>query len=146
MYEKIKNSTIAKSIIDTKNLGLYIILLFGLSVTWSTIKQIQKNYELQKQITTLQASVALQDQINKNETLQINYYKTNDFLSLAARKYFNKALPGEKLILVPSSVSSKYIHQTAIISNNDSSNKHVNKIVKNWQDWINFFLHKDADS
>ena len=146
MYEKIKNSAAVKSILETKNIGLYVILLFALSATWSTAKQIQKNYELQKQITSLQASVALQDQMNKNEALQINYYKTNDYLSLAARKYFNKALPGEKLILIPASVSNKYIHQSAIIKKNDSTKSHTNRIVRNWQNWVIFFFHKNPNT
>ena len=85
MYEKIKNSSLTKSLFNTKNLGLYVVLLIGLSVTWSTIKTIQKNYSLQRQIVTLQQSVAVQTQMNKNETLLINYYSSDSYLSLEAR-------------------------------------------------------------
>ena len=135
MYEKIKNSSLTKSLFNTKNLGLYVVLLIGLSVTWSTIKTI-----------TLQQSVAVQTQMNKNETLLINYYSSDSYLSLEARKYFNKALPGEKLILVPTAVSNKYIHQTAVINSDISNNKSKSKVLQNWQDWVNFFFHKTPTS
>jgi len=144
MYEKIKNSTLSKSLLNSKNLGLYVILLIGLSVTWSTVKTIQKNYSLQRQIIALQQSVALQTQINQNETLLINYYGSDSYLSLEARKYFNKSLPGEKLILVPQSVANKYIHQTAITNSNSSTSKARLRIIQNWEDWINFFFHKSS--
>ena len=134
MYEKIKNSSLTKSLFNTKNLGLYVVLLIGLSVTWSTIKTIQKNYSLQRQIVTLQ------------QTLLINYYSSESYLSLEARKYFNKALPGEKLILVPTAVSNKYIHQTAVINSDISNNKSKSKVIQNWQDWVNFFFHKTPTS
>jgi len=146
MYKKIKNSSLTKSLFNTKNLGLYVVLLIGLSVTWSTIKTIQKNYSLQRQIVTLQQSVAVQAQMNKNETLLINYYSSDSYLSLEARKYFNKALPGEKLILVPTAVSNKYIHQTAVINSDISKNKSKSKALQNWQDWVNFFFHKTPTS
>ena len=144
MYEKIKNSSFSKSLFFSRNLGLYAVFLIGLSVTWSTVKIIQKNYILQRQITTLQQSVAVQTQMNQNETLLIKYYSSDSYLSLEARKYFNKALPGEKLILVPTAISNKYIHQTAVINSDISKNTPKAKVLQNWQDWVNFFFHKTS--
>ena len=146
MFQKIKNNTYIKTAFDTKNLGLYAVFIIALSVTWSSIKIIQKNYELEKQIGQLQQEVTIQDQTNKNQKLKNEYYKTDAYLDLAARKYFGKALPGEKLILVPADTSQKYIHQEAEPVAVVKPPRTAPKFVQNWQDWINFFLHRESDS
>ena len=67
MIDKIKNNTILKTVFDTKNLGLYAVFIIAISVTWSSVKIIQKNYELEKQINQLQQEVGIQEQTNKNQ-------------------------------------------------------------------------------
>jgi len=142
MFSKIKNSQTLKMIADTKNLGLYLLVVIALSVTWSSIKVIQKNYGLEKQITALQQEDKTLDQQNKNQNLENEYYQSNAYLDLAARKYFDKAAPGEKLILVPSTVSQQYIHAENDNSVNQVASKPNPKIIQNWQNWINFFSHR----
>jgi cell division protein FtsB len=143
MFQKIKNNPTLKMILDTRNLGLYILAIITLSVTWSSIKVIQKNYEIEKQITVLQQQVDVLDQQTKNQKLINEYYKTDAFLDLAARKYFGKALPGEQFISVPQEVAVKYTHPEAAAASTDANSKTKSKIIQNWQDWINFFLHRD---
>jgi len=146
MFQKIKNSTTLKSIFDTRNLGLYAVFIIALSVTWSSIKIIQKNYELEKQISQLEQEVTIQDQTNKNQNLKNEYFKTDAYLDLAARKYFGKSLPGEKLIQVSSDVSQKYTHPEAEPPAEIVAVRTAPKFIQNWQDWINFFLHKQSNS
>jgi cell division protein FtsB len=142
MFGKIKNNQILKSVIEPKNLGLYVLVIVALSVTWSTIKIIEKNYELEKQITVLQQQVDVLGQQTKNQELKNAYYKTDAYLDLAVRKYFGKAIPDEKLILVPSEVAAKYIHPETSATNSQKSSKSKPKFIQNWQDWIDFFLHR----
>jgi cell division protein FtsB len=139
MFSKIKNNKTIKMLFDTRNLGLYILVIITLSVTWSSIKVIQKNYALEKQISTLEQQVDVTEQENKNLQLKNEYYKTDTYLDLAARKYFGKATAGESYVLVPKEVSAKYTHPE--IAKEESITVKP-KIVQNWQDWINFFLHK----
>lgn len=146
MLEKIKNSYAIRTIFDTKNLGLYVIFIIALSVTWSSIKIIQKNYELSKQINQLEQEVAIQDQTNKNQKLKNEYYKTDAYLDIAARKYYGKSAPGEKLILIPNDVAEKYIHKEAVTPAIPTVQiRTAPKFVQNWQDWINFFLRRQHD-
>lgn len=146
MFQKIKNNTILKSVFETRNLGLYAVFIIALSVTWSSIKIIQKNYELEKQINQLQQEVTIQDQTNKNQSLKNEYFKTDAYLDIAARKYFGKSLPGEKLIQVSPDVSQKYTHPEAEPVSTQTAVRTAPKFVQNWQDWINFFLHKESAS
>jgi cell division protein FtsB len=123
---------------------LYALVLVALSVTWSSIKVIQKNYGLEKQITVLQQEVDLLNQQTKNQQLINEYYNSNAFLDLAARKYFGKADPGEKLILVPSAVSQQYIHPLPSNTATSGQSKSKPQFIVNWQAWINFFLHRQT--
>ena len=143
MFEKIKNNNFLKTVFDTKNLGLYAVFIIALSVTWSSIKIIQKNYELEKQINQLQQEVTIQDQTNKNQELKNDYFKTDAYLDLAARKYFGKSVPGEKLILVPTDTTQKYVHQEAGAKEATVIVRTAPKFVQNWQDWIDFFLRRE---
>jgi hypothetical protein len=142
MLQKIKNNPTLKMLINTRNIGLYLLVIITLSVSWSTIKAIQKNYDIEKQITTLTQEVDILDQETKNQALKNDYYRTDAFLDLAVRKYFSKALPGEQFISVPNQVADKYTHPEATASTDSKSSKPKPQIIQNWQDWINFFLHR----
>lgn len=131
-------------IFNARNLGLYLLLVITLSVTWSSIKTIQKNYEIEKQISTLTQEVAVLEQEVINQDLKNEYYQTDAYLELAARKYFGKALPGEQFISVPTEIADKYTHPEAVTtSETQEANKPKSQILQNWQAWINFFLNID---
>ena len=146
MIEKIKNNHYLKIIFDSHSLGLYILAIIALSVTWSSIKIIDKNYQLEKQISVLQQEVEVLDQQIKNQRLKNEYYRTNAYLELAARKYFGKSLPGEKLILVPTDVAEKYITKPDQTQAQQNSKKELPKFIQNWQDWLDFFLRRNQEN
>lgn len=139
MLQKLKQNTILKSLLDGRNLGLYAVAIVALSVTWSSAKAIEKNYALQKQITHIRQEVAIQEQENKNIALKNEYYKTDAYLELAARKYFGKAAAGETLLLVPRDVAKSYVHPTPAVTN-DQSTSSANRIIQNWQAWMHVFV------
>lgn len=144
MFAKLKNNQIIKSVIDPQNLGMYVLVIIAISITWSSIKVIQKNYELEKQITVLQQQVNVLDQQTKNQKLKNEYYKTDAYLDIAARKYFNKSTPGEQLILVPNEVAYKYIHKEAVRQNDSKAKSNRPKFIQNLQGWVDFFLHRES--
>jgi cell division protein FtsB len=144
MFSKIKNHPTFKMITDVRNLGLYLLVVITLSVAWSSVKSIQKNYEIEKQITTLTQQVEVLEQETQNQALKNDYYKTDAFLELAARKYFGKGLPGEQFISVSTEVADKYTHpEVARAEETAKANaKPTPKIIQNWQDWFDFFLNR----
>lgn len=144
MLKKIKKNKFVNSFLDGRSLMLYAVVIVALSVTWSSLKIIQQNYELQKQIVEIQQKVDIQQQTNKNQSFKNQYFKSDVYLDLAARRYFGKASPGESVIVIPKDVARSYIHPTKASQNADTkTTKSTNpQIVQNWQSWINFFLHK----
>ena len=77
---------------------------------------------------------------NKNVALQNQYYKTNDYLELSARRNFGLGKAGETELLVPKSVALSYAPEvsaaTAAVTAQASGH------TTNLQAWVNFFLHR----
>ena len=136
-----------KQLVDARNLGLYVFGIIVLSISWSGIKVIQTNYGLQKQIATLEQEVAIQQLENANMALRNQYYESDQFLELAARRQFGLGNPGETLLLVPKEVA--LAHSVPIP---EELKKTTKKDVdlgkpgyqKNLEAWIDFFGHKQA--
>lgn len=147
MLEKlksIKNNSLLKQIFDIGNVGLYAFLAVALAVSWSSIGIIQKNYDLQKDITVSEQKVAILQQEVENQKLDNEYYKTDAFLEIAARRLLTRAAPGEKLIIVPKSVAATYISPPEETPQSKETAKKDQ--TANWRAWFDFFLGKPSSS
>ena len=94
-----------QNLTDTRVLGLIAFGVIAILVSWSGIKSIQTNYELQKQISVETQKNEVQKLENENLKLRNEYYKTEEFLELAARRQFGLAAPGETVYVVPREVA-----------------------------------------
>jgi hypothetical protein len=117
------------------NLGMFIIAVVAVSVAWSSTKIIQRNYKLMKQITVLEQKVQLEKIQIENQKLMNDYYKTDTYLEIAARRQFNKALPGEKLMLVSRTLA---LQKVPGIAKDESSQEAKSNNLSNWQQWVRF--------
>lgn len=129
---------------DMRMLGLLAFGVIVLLVTWSGIKAIQTNYELQKQIAELEQKNEVSLLENQNQKLKNQYLETDQFLELAARRQFGLAAPGEKVIIIPKAVALAHTADlpptTTPSDQKTSSNKPAYQ--RNFQAWIDFFLHR----
>lgn len=151
MLEKLKlstNSPYVKMLNDTRALGLVAFGVVAVLVSWSGLKSIQTNYELQKQIAQLEQQNKVKELENTNQKLRNEYYKTDEFLELAARRQFGKAAPGEKVYLVPKSVA---LANTVELPKNKQAEKQQSLVSKpsyqtNFEAWVNFYLNRNDES
>lgn len=152
MFEKIKNlqnHPFTKQLNDLRAWGLIVFGVIVLMVTWSGIKAVQANYNLQRQISRLQQENQVQQLENNNLRLKNQYFNTDQYLELAARQEFGKVAEGEKVLLVPRNVAlahtvdlpslNKQIKQQPTLGNRPT-------YQKNFQAWIDFFLHRPTVS
>jgi cell division protein FtsB len=126
---------------DIRFAGQVIFVVIVLLVSWSGIKSIQANYGLQRQIAALEQENKLQQLRNQNLALQNEYYNSNQYLELAARKNFGLAAPGEKEIVVPEAVALAYtidIPKPKAARAEDQPG-----YERNIQSWFDFFLHRN---
>lgn len=147
MFSKIKTVNyrrLFKSLQDVRVLGLIIFAGLVLLVSWSIVQAIQTNYELQKKISKLQQETAVAELENNNLKLKNQYYQTDSFLELAARRQFGKAAPGETLVLVPKTVA--LAHTATEVSDKKEAPRAIeqlkSKAQQNREAWADFFLHR----
>src|ERR1043166_581161 len=93
------NKARIKQLTDSRNLVFYAFSILTLAITWSGVKTVQNNYELQKKIATIKQQNSVLQLQNENTDLQNKYYQTNEYLDLAARENLGLAAPGETVLL-----------------------------------------------
>jgi cell division protein FtsL len=148
MLNKIKNyyqSIKWHSQWNLRTLGQLFFLVIVLLISWSGVKAIQSNYELQKQVTTLQQQNQVQQLENSNLQLQNNYYNTNQYLELSARQELGLGSPGETELIVPQNIALATLANLA--SSQNSSNKNTTQLPwyeRNVKSWFDFFLHRNT--
>ncbi len=129
---------------DVRAIGLVLFLSVALMVSWSGVKVIQTNYELQKQISQLEQENEIQKLANENLKLQNRYFQTDQYLELQARQDFGLGAPGEKQLIVPREVAEKYITKTGSTETPAAAPDEPRQPAyqRNFQAWIDFFLHR----
>lgn len=153
MLEKIKNyynSPFIKSFSDVRNLGMIAFGVMALLVTWSSIKVVQTNYGLQKQLSALQQQNDVRQLANNNLRLKNQYYATDQYLELSARRHFNKAAPGETLVLVPKEVALRHTidvpkPKTLTDSVLETDKASGGSLQRNFNAWLDFLFHRQSD-
>lgn len=148
MFQKIKKlpyQSFIKALSDVRNLGLIVFVAIALLVTWSGIKVVQTNYDLQKQISTMRQQNDVKKLENSNLELSNQYYDTDQYLELMARRQYNKALPGEKLLIVPESVALAHTVEVAGTATVDEAATIQNEgpwYERNFNAWLDFLFRQ----
>lgn len=135
-----------KILSDVKNVALYIFALIVLAITWSTIKTIQHNYDLQKQISVLKQQNNVFSLQNNNQRLQNRYYETAAYQELAARQNLGLAAPGEDILLVPKKVALKYADASDTVPDQGGTIDKRSRFTKNFEAWRDFILGRPVTS
>lgn len=143
--DKHKNNIIQKfqAITDTRVLGLLAFGVVALLVTWSGIKVVQTNYELEKKISIAKQRNAIEQLENENLKLRNKYYESTQYLELSARRQFGKAAPGEKLYTVPEEVALAKTIEPAPVPTDEPGNEESSKskLKQNFDDWMEFLFN-----
>ena len=126
---------------DIRFAGQVLFVVIVLLISWSGVKAIQMNYNLQKQIATAKQENDVQQLQNNNLSLENEYYNSNQYLELQARQNFGLANPGEQELLVPQSVALAYAPKVNI-QTREASMVSVPALQRHINDWSNFFLHR----
>ena len=130
-----------KLLSDARNLGLIAFGIVALLVTWSGVKVVQTNYELDKKIAVARQKNDIARLENDNLKLKNKYYESSQYLELAARRQFGKAAPGEKLYIIPEQVAlAKTKDRPVEQGQAEPIARTQTKWQKNYQAWKNFLL------
>ena len=78
-----------------------VVVFVVVSLVFGSVQAIQENFQRQIEVDTAAQEVALLEVENETIRFQNQYYQSNEYLELQARKLLNKAAPGEKVIILP---------------------------------------------
>lgn len=95
----------ADTLRDVRVIGLIGFVVIIAMVTLDGVRVLQQNFQLQQQIAQLEQEIAIQELENANLELRNQYYETDQYLELQARRQFGLAAPGETVLLVPEQVA-----------------------------------------
>jgi cell division protein FtsL len=145
LFDKYRRHPWLDQLRDPRVLGLVTFALIMVWMSWSGVNAIHTNYQLQQQIAQKKQENEIQQLKNENLKLQTEYYKTPQYLELAARQDYGLAMPGEKELLVSKDVAMAHVPAGIVdltaTSNGGSSEKRP-FFVRNLQAWYDFFLHR----
>jgi cell division protein FtsB len=149
MLEKIKkyqDHPFFQQFRDIRFMGFVVFGILVLLVSWSGVSVIETNYTLQKQVSELEQQNQVAQLQNNNLKLQNEYYNSNQYLELTARRQFGKGQPGEKLLLVPASVALKYTVDIPEATKEAEATPSLTKPLyqRNLEAWVNFFTHRGS--
>jgi cell division protein FtsB len=140
---------IFKHLTDVRILGLLAFGVIAVLITWSGLKTAKTNYELEKQISRLQQRNDVERLENENLKLKNEYYKSQQYLELAARSKFNKAKPGEKLYLVPEEVELSNTLESPSQARKKKARQETGDkpaYQRNVEAWTDFLFNKSGGS
>jgi cell division protein FtsB len=145
MLEKIKHikkHPFIQQLRDVRVVGLLVFGVIVLLVSWNGVSTIQTNYELQKQIAQYERENELQRLENNNLRLRNQFYETDQYVELQARRLFGKAAPGETLVLVPEAVALRNSTEIAKPEPEQEPAPQPEKPMyqRNLEAWIDFFF------
>jgi cell division protein FtsB len=130
------------SLRDVRNVGVLVFTVILLLITWSGIKAIQTNYGLEKQIARLQQENDVQSLDNANASLQNQYFSSDQYKEVTARENLGLGMAGETELLVSKSTALAHTVHPKGAAKSKSSVPEQTFWQRNFQEWVDFFLHR----
>lgn len=130
---------------DIRAVGLLFFGVIVLLISWSGVKVIESNYRLQRQISGLEQQKEVQQLANTNLKLQNEYFNTEQYQELAARRNFGLAAPGETVWVVPKATALAHTVDLPATEQAEVTATQARQPAyqRNLQAWMNFLFHRE---
>ncbi|MCA9348558.1 septum formation initiator family protein [Candidatus Saccharibacteria bacterium] len=135
--ERLRN--ISRFVTDRSNLTLLFFIVISLAITWATVNQIEYNYRLEQRSRTLEAEIGVLQQQQTNQELRNQFYETDYYLDLAARKQLGLVKPGEKVALINQSDIDAVLNESKQSIDQPQSSVVKQESASNLEQWARFF-------
>lgn len=87
--------------LTTNNMVLVLAAVVALMWGWSSVEAVQSNYLLQKKVDDKKRQQKLVELETQNLEFEQKYYKSNEYLTLEAKRRLGLVEPGEKVLILP---------------------------------------------
>ncbi len=120
-----------------ENVAFVIAIAACLLWTWGSISSMSRNWSLAQELLSKQREKALLELEVETLELENDYYHSTEYQELAARKYQNKMLPGETMVILPDNSESARTKHAGTLGS--TSNTLVNE-MSNFEQWMKFLF------
>lgn len=139
-----KATSALQHLADGRLIGLGLFVVVALLIAYNSVKVIETNWRLQKDVAQTEQQNQLQELANQNMKLQNEYYDSPQYLDIAARSTFGLAAEGETVLIVPESTAMRYIvdlpgDEPAQAADTNGQPAYQ----RNFQAWMDFFLNRE---
>ena len=118
------------------NIFLLGALIFSLMWTWGSVSSMSHNWSLAEELASKQREKALLELEVETLELENDYYLSDEYQELAARKYQGKMLAGETMVYLPdNSELAKNKHKTVATEENLAT-----ETRSNFEQWLSFLF------
>lgn len=119
------------------NIVTIIALALCLIWTWGAIQSMSRNWALSQELVSKQRERALLELEVETLELENEYYHSDEYRELAARKYQGKMLAGESMVyLPPNSEYARSKHQTST----EAADLATTNEMSNFAQWMKFLF------
>lgn len=113
-----------------ENVVLLVAIALCLVWTYQSIVAMSRNWELSETLITERKKLELLSVEVEAAELENDYYKTEEYQELLARKYLDKKLPGENMVVLPeNSEAAKNKHKAVKAGQGE-------KTYSNFEKWM----------
>ena len=120
-----------------ENVVLLLAIVLCFVWTYQSITAMSRNWELSERLTTEKKQLELLTIENEMAELENEYFKSNEYQELMARKYLDKQMPGEKMVVLPEN------SEAAMNKHKDTERaEDVKEEKSNIEKWMSFLFPK----
>lgn len=121
-------------ILDNLVIIVAVILCFGW--TWGSVSSMSRNWELASEIAEAERNLALLQLEVETMEMENEYYASDEYLELEARRLQNKVAEGETLVYLPAnSETAKHKHDE-----NEEETTIAEAAASNFEQWLQFLF------
>ena len=118
--------------------NVVLILAVGLCLMWTyqSVAAMSRNWELTERLTAEKKELELLSVEVEAAELENEYYKTPEYQELLVRKYLDKKLPGENMVVMPENSEAAQNKHAAVTIRQKEKN------YSNFEKWMMYLFPK----
>ncbi len=122
--------------LSLENVVLAIAIIMCLTWTYQSIMAMNRNWELTERLNTENKTLQLLKVEVEAAELENEYYQTDEYQELMARKLLDKKQPGENMVVMPeNSEVAKNKHRTVTVTMETNT-----KELSNPEKWLSYLF------
>ena len=123
--------------LTVENVVLMLAIILCLVWTYQSIMAMTRNWELSEKLAAERKELELVSVEVEAAELENDYYRSNEYQELVARKYMDKQWPGEKMVILPENTEeAKQKHKTIAVVETETEKEEYSNMEK----WLKFLF------